>query len=180
MLNELKNIYITFRDKFSQGHSFPLSHHFPPPPKYINQKRVLIQEDAEMSNQSTYPRIGDPCLGVFKGRQEPHGQVMSHMQQFVIIILNCHVTKGLLGVSYYSVGRKEASQDPKRQDDKKNTKTIQSCGLSMHTIQCRLKAAASNPLNSELPGIPGTGLNGFLKFFPALINDRFLNTHITG
>lgn len=76
--------------------------------------------------QSTYPRVGDACLGVFKGREEPHGQVMGHMQQLIVIILNGHVTKGLLGVSYYSVGREKASQDPNK---RKNKKIIKSCRL---------------------------------------------------
>lgn len=70
-----------------------------------------------------YPRVGDACLGVLKGREEPHGQVVSHVQQLIVIVLNGHVPKRLLGVRYYSVGRKETSQDP---GDRKNTDIIKS------------------------------------------------------
>lgn len=85
--------------------------------KFKASRRYMAQDyfskTAKQWNKAvTYPRIGDPCLGVFKSWQEPHGQVMGHVQQFIIIILNCHVTKGLSGVSYYSVSRKEASQNP--------------------------------------------------------------------
>lgn len=117
-----------------------------------------------MSNQSTYPRIGDPCLGVFKGREEPHSQVMSHVQQFIIIILNCHVAKGLLGVSDYSVGRKEASQDP---NDRKNKNNVIMLVVNEHTPVENDRGSLELLMDSELPGIRGTGLPGFLKSFPA-------------
>lgn len=82
---------------------------------------MFIQSGGELWKLSTYPRVGDASLGVFKGREEPHGQVMSHVQQLVVIILNRHVAKGLLGVGYYSVGRKKAPQDP---NDRKNKRII--------------------------------------------------------
>lgn len=75
-------------------------------------KREGGENNKTMNKPVTYPRIGDPCLGVLKSWKEPHSQVMGHVQQFIIIILNCHVTKGLFGVSYYSMSRKEASQNP--------------------------------------------------------------------
>lgn len=37
---------------------------------------------------------------------------MSQVQQLIVIILNGHVTKGLLGVCDYDVGRQQASQNP--------------------------------------------------------------------
>lgn len=61
---------------------------------------------------STHPRIGNASFGVLKGREQPHCQVMSQMQQLIVIVLNGHVTKGLPGVCDYDVGRQQASQNP--------------------------------------------------------------------
>lgn len=60
----------------------------------------------------TYPRIRNSSFGVLKGWKESHCQVVSHVQQFVIVILNGHITKGLFGICNYYVGRKQASQNP--------------------------------------------------------------------
>lgn len=61
---------------------------------------------------ATHPRIGNASFGVLKGWQQPHCQVMSQVQQLIVIILNGHVTKGLLGVCNDDVGRQQASQNP--------------------------------------------------------------------
>lgn len=34
------------------------------------------------------------------------------MQQFIVVILNGHITKRLFGICNYYVGRKQASQNP--------------------------------------------------------------------
>lgn len=93
-----------------------------------------------------YPRVGDACLGVLEGREEPHGQVVSHVEQFIVIVLNGHVPKRLLGVRYYSVGRKETSQDP---GDRKNTDIIRSRWLYTHTVQFSTTDAASKSVRKQ-------------------------------
>lgn len=60
----------------------------------------------------TYPRIRNPSFGVLKCWQQSHCEVVSHVQQFVVIILNGHVTKRLFGICNYYVGRKQAAQNP--------------------------------------------------------------------
>lgn len=60
----------------------------------------------------TYPRIRNPSFGVLKCWQQSHCKVVSHVQQFVVIILNGHVTKRLFGICNYYVGRKQAAQNP--------------------------------------------------------------------
>lgn len=60
----------------------------------------------------THPRIGNASFGVLKGWQQPHCQVMSQVQQLIVIILDAHVTKGLLGVCNDDVGRQQAPQNP--------------------------------------------------------------------
>lgn len=133
MLNEFKNVYALLRAKFSQGHSCPLAQQpqSSPPPNYST--RILIPQDSDLREQPAYPRIGDARLGVLEGRQESHGQVVSHVQQFVVIVLDGHVTKGLLGVRDYSMGRKQAPEDP---DDRKDTNT-KPHWLETHTTQFR-------------------------------------------
>lgn len=64
------------------------------------------------TNVLTYPRIRNSSFGVLKCWEQSHCQVMSHVQQFVVIILNGHITKRLFGICNYYVGRKQASQNP--------------------------------------------------------------------
>lgn len=60
----------------------------------------------------THPRVGNASLGVLKGWEQPHCQVMGQVQQLIVIILNGHVPKGLLAVCDDDVGRQQASQNP--------------------------------------------------------------------
>lgn len=85
---------------------------------------IFIQGGA--GSQPAYPGIGNPRLGVFEGRQEPHGQVVGHVQQLVVVVLDGHVAEGLLGVRDYPVGGQEAAQDP---GDRRDTDTAASCWL---------------------------------------------------
>ena len=134
MLSELKPMSIIFRAEFSQGHRFPLPHQPQSSPQINSSTKNVHSGRKWVWKPSTYPRVGDPSLGVFKGREEPYGQVVSHVQQLVVIILNRHVAKGLLGVGYYSVGREKAPQDPK---DRKNKRII------------KIMLAVQNPVQND-------------------------------
>lgn len=118
-----------------------------------------------LPGRSAYPRVGNACPGVFKGGEEPHGQVVSHVQQLVIVVLNRHVAEGLLGVGYYSVGREEAPQDP---NDRKNTGKIKSRRLETHAARLGSAAAAAGFGWTRSCLESGTGLGGFWKFSEAL------------
>lgn len=119
MLSELKPMSIIFRAKFSQGHGFPLPHQPHSSPQINSSTKSVHSGRKWVWEPPTYPRVGDPSLGVFEGREEPHGQVVSHVQQLVVVALNRHVAKGLPGVGYYSVGREKAPQDPTDRENRR-------------------------------------------------------------
>lgn len=111
---------------------------------------MFIQSGGELWKPSTYPRVGDASLGVFKGREEPHGQVMSHVQQ-----LSCHNPQSAscrqraAWSRLLFCGQKEGPQDP---NDRKNKRTANHVGCP---ICLNDGSRLESPMDLALPGIRG-------------------------
>lgn len=114
---------------------------------------MFIQSGGELWKPSTYPRVGDASLGVFKGRRSLTVQVMFLCKPVTVIILNRHVAKGLLELGYYSVGRKKRSQDPNDRKNKKNNNHV-GCPIWFNDACSRLES----PMDLALPESEGLNL----------------------
>lgn len=62
----------------------------------------------------SHPGVRNARAGVLKGWQQADSQVMSQVQQLIIIIFKPNITKGMLRVSQQNVCRDKASQDPSK------------------------------------------------------------------
>ena len=60
----------------------------------------------------THPRVRNACAGVLKGRQQADSQVMSQVEQLVIVALKAHLAKRMFWIRKQNVRGDEASQDP--------------------------------------------------------------------
>lgn len=115
-----------------------------------------------------YPGVGDARLGVLEGREQPHGQVVRHVQQLVVVVLDCHVTKGLPGVRYYSVGGEEAPQDPRDRGTERHG------GASVGRARS-LDAEDTTAAALRGSGRPGPGRTG--PGFPDVLSSPSDNAH---
>ena len=175
MLSELKPMSIIFRAKLSQGHGLPLPHQPHSSPQINSSTKNGHSGRKWVRKPSTYPRVGDPSLGVFKGWEEPYGQVVGHVQQLVVVIFNRHVAKGLLGVGYYYVGREKAPQDPK---DSKNKRIIKIMLAVQSGSEWQQQAQILCGLSTAwIRGAEHTGPRH--SFWPLTGNNRWLAKHTT-
>ncbi len=76
-------------------------------------KVYISRLSCEMFHSSfTHPGVRNACAGVLKGRQQAHSQVMSQVEQLIIIAFKAHLAKRMFRVCQQDVRRDKASQDP--------------------------------------------------------------------